>query len=235
MTRVATVATRGIDGAILHVKASIDGRAGPTVAGVSEREAAEMRRRLEGALESIGEAGAARRMRIEVEPADEHGRGVYDLAALLAALAETGRIGDLGDTLVRAAIDERGTVRETRGTVCAAAVAARERHTLVLASGDLREAGLVQGTRAVPVSTVREALDWADGERDTVIARPGAKAPDTLTLDAAERGAPPPARNRDSESRGARRRRRGGRRRPDADPRRHDATPARCCCLHPCR
>ena len=182
MTKATTATSSGIKGRLMQVSAARNGGTGLEIRGVPERAAAEMAWRIESAVRAAGAKGTAGGMRIEVEPASAAGHHLWDMACALAVLAEAGRAKPPGETIVIGTLHQDGKTGLVTSTTPIAALARDEARPLMLPAANLREAAIVNGNGVVPVADIGEAVEWLNGERDTVCARPGPSRPEGLDM-----------------------------------------------------
>ncbi len=176
LARALGLALSGVDAHLVEVEAHLSqGLPGMSIVGLGDAAVSESRDRVRAAIMNSGARWPQQRITVGLSPASLHKRGSgLDLAIASAILAADGQIpGDgLGDVLVFAELGLDGRVRPVRGAVVAAVAAARAgRERIAVALGNLAEAGVVPGVRAIGVHSL---LHWAQVLRgDEAPALPG--------------------------------------------------------------
>ena len=131
------------------------------ITGLPDGAVRESRERVCAALAQSGFEVPARRIIVNLGPADLRKAGTaFDLPIALALLAATAQLAPeaLAGALVVGELGLDGTVRAVRGALPVARLAVAEGRTLVLPASVAGEAGLVPATRARAVRTLREAV-----------------------------------------------------------------------------
>ncbi len=168
---VESVALVGMDGHRIQVEVSVTpGLPTFTIVGLPDPSIQEARERVRSALIASGEDWPQMRITANLSPAHLRKTGsAFDLAVALGILVATGRLAQdrvtgmsfLGE------LSLNGIVRRVRG-VLPAAIAAAEAGvaTLMVPSGNAREAAAVSGPAVFPVDTLGEAVRFLRGESD---------------------------------------------------------------------
>ena len=163
----------GIDAYRVVVEVDV-GKGNPAVniVGLPEGAVKESRERVRAALTNSGFWFPQTRVTINLAPADIKKEGVaLDLPIALALLMATGEIRT--DRLNRFALAGElgldGSVRPVRGAL-SLAFGAREAKMegLILPSDNADEAAIVEGVNIIPVSSLREARDFIEGDKQIV-------------------------------------------------------------------
>jgi magnesium chelatase family protein len=161
---------QGIDGLLVEVEVDLGhGMARFSIVGLPEGAVRESKDRVRSALKNGGYRVTARRITVNLAPADVKKDGAaFDLPIALGMLAAS---GDLPKDLLRsyASIGELsldGRVKPVRGALpVAAAVRSSGLRGLLVPPDNAREAAVVQGLDVIPVPTLAEALQFLRGER----------------------------------------------------------------------
>jgi magnesium chelatase family protein len=136
--------------------------------GLPDGAVRESRERVTSALNNTGFSLPCRRITVNLAPADEPKSGSgFDLPIALAILEADGRLAGPLDGRPRAALGELaldGRVRPVRGVLpAAAALAALGAEQVLVAAENAREAALVGSLAAIPVRSLRAAVDHVSG------------------------------------------------------------------------
>ena len=153
VVRVATVAFQGIEARPVDVQVQIsNGEVRFSVVGLGDKAVTESRERVRSALTASGLALPARRITVNLAPADMPKEGShYDLPIALGILAASGLID--GQRLARfefaGELSLSGSLRPVRGALAMALAlhTAQVQTSLVLPPGSAEEAALVPGSR----------------------------------------------------------------------------------------
>jgi len=170
LASISSMGLTGIEGYKMTVEAySADGMPMFEIVGLPDAAVKESRERVRAAMASCGLAFPVARLTVNLAPADVKKEGpAYDLPIALAILASSGVLdADKFDGL--AAVGElslSGNVVAVRGAL-SMAIAARGCGVkrLLLPAENAKEAACVEGLEILPVSHLREAIDWLRGKR----------------------------------------------------------------------
>jgi len=168
LAKVYSCALVGLDGALVEVEVDISpGLPSITVVGLPDAAVTEARERVRPAIRNSGYDFPARRITVNLTPADLKKEGpAYDLAIALGVLLATGQVAaDVSNCLVLGELSLDGTVRHTPGILPMVATA-RERGlgTVFVPAEDAREAGLVVGLDIRPVASLAQLAAHLQGE-----------------------------------------------------------------------
>ncbi|MFP4244890.1 MAG: YifB family Mg chelatase-like AAA ATPase [Ectothiorhodospira sp.] len=173
---VISRAQLGIQAPPVHIEVHLaNGLPGVNIVGLPETAVKESRDRVKAALATGGFEFPARRITVNLAPADlpkEGGR--FDLGIALGILAASGQIpGEaLADTEFLGELGLTGELRPAGGVLPAAMAAARDGRTLVVAREDAEEAALVDGARILPATHLLAVCAHLHG-RDPLPPHPG--------------------------------------------------------------
>ena len=166
---VASATLHGLEGRVIRVEADVaPGLPGCTMVGLPDTAMTEARERVRGAIRNAGYTWPARRITINLAPADLRKAGAsLDLAMAVAILlgSEQGRAGSahpalLGELLLG------GEVAPVPGILpMVAALRAGGVRRVVVPTGAANEARLVEGVEIVGVATLAEAADVVQGRQ----------------------------------------------------------------------
>ena len=171
VSRVKSFATVGVDA--LEVIVEVDASRGlpsVVVVGLPDSAVKESRERVRSALINSGFKFPLKKVVVNLAPADLRKEGtVYDLPIALAILACEGalRPGRLNSYLIAGELGLGGELYPVKGAL-SGALLARELGLkgIVLPAGNSQEALLVDGIDVIPVSSLKEAVAFLNGEVD---------------------------------------------------------------------
>ena len=171
LARVHTASLLGLTALPITVEVDL-ARGLPTfhLVGLPDGAVRESRERVTAALGNSGFALPVRRITVNLAPADEPKRGSgFDLPIALAILEADGSLAASPAAGPLAALGELaldGRVRPVRGVLPAtAALAASGASQVLVAAENAREAALVRSVEAIPVASLRAAVDHLSGRR----------------------------------------------------------------------
>jgi magnesium chelatase family protein len=169
LARVHTASLLGLTARPITVEVDL-ARGLPTfhLVGLPDGVVRESRERVTAALSNSGFALPLRRITVNLAPADEPKRGSgFDLPIALAILQADGTLAPGGRGSPLAAVGELaldGRVRPVRGVLPAtAALAALGASQVLVAAENAREAALVRSVDAIPVGSLRAAVEHVSG------------------------------------------------------------------------
>jgi magnesium chelatase family protein len=192
---LAIVHSRGLDGlsappVAVEVHLS-GGLPNVTLVGLPDTEVKEARDRVRAALQNSGFEFPARRITVNLAPADlpkESGR--FDLPIALGILAASNQIPDeaLGEYEFAGELSLSGRLRPIRGALAMVLAAGRRDGGFVLPRESAREAALAQGARILAAESLLEVCAHLSGQRllEACPAASGAPDPEALAPDLAE-------------------------------------------------
>ena len=173
----------GVEGLPVRVEVDVAfGLPALTIVGLAGSQVQEARERVRSALRNSGFEVPARRITINLSPADlpKDGTG-YDLPIAVGILAASGQLHNVERLRATALVGELGldgVVRAVPGTMALAAASyAAGIPSLVVAAGATGEAATVSGLRVHGAGSLGEAVAHLAGVRDLALAEPTALPP----------------------------------------------------------
>lgn len=170
MARVVSSTLHGIDGLVVEVEVDLSwGPARFAIVGLAEGAVRESKDRVRSALRNGGYRVRARRIIVNLAPADVKKDGAaFDLPIALGMLAASGELS--GERLhTYASVGELsldGRVKSVRGALpFAAAARTHGLRGLLVPPDNAREAAVIHGIEVIPVPSLAEAFDFLRGER----------------------------------------------------------------------
>src|SRR5512139_1185597 len=170
LARVLSSAVFGIDAYVVEVEVDI-AQGLPTFAtvGLPEGAVRESKDRVKSALKNAGYDFPARRITVNLAPADIKKEGAsFDLPMAIGILAATGviRHDRLKDYLLLGELSLDGGVKPVRGSL-SVAVAAKKAALkgIVVPLENVREGAVVEGIDVIGVSELAEVVDFLNGEK----------------------------------------------------------------------
>ena len=178
---VLSAALMGVDAYQVKVESHLEnGLPAFAVVGLPDNAVRESRERVTAAVKNSGFVFPNRRITVNLAPADVHKEGSgFDLPMALAILAASGQLQskDLLTTAILGELALDGKIRPIRGALCIANSLRREGvKRLIVPEENASEAALISEVAVYPMSCMRDAVDFLNGE-DPV-------APFTADLDA---------------------------------------------------
>ncbi len=170
LARVLSGATIGLESVIIEVQVDIASSGLPSFAivGLPDKAVEEAKERVRSALKNSGADFPARRITINLAPADLPKVGPsYDLPIALGILVASGQISaNLENTLVLGELSLDGSVRHTNG-VLAMAMLAKEKKIkkIFLPAVNSEEASVIGDLEIYPVSSVLELFYHLQGTK----------------------------------------------------------------------
>jgi magnesium chelatase family protein len=171
----------GLDGRVIRVEVDVaNGLPGLTIVGLPDAALSEARERVRSAIRNSGFDYPARRITVNLAPAELRKAGAsFDLAIALGVLIGDGEIPPAAiPWAVLGELSLGGEVRPVPGVLPMVAVlAAAGRTRIAIPAANLPEASLVRGADAVPVETLADAVRLiAPRSRRARVAPPMARA-----------------------------------------------------------
>ncbi|MCS7197761.1 MAG: YifB family Mg chelatase-like AAA ATPase [Candidatus Bipolaricaulota bacterium] len=159
----------GIDAELIEVQCDIAlGLPTFTIVGLPQKEVQESRERIRSALKNAGFDFPAKRITVNLAPADLPKEGVgLDLPLALAILVATGQISGerLAEFLSLGELSLDGEVRPVKG-VLPIALAARKNNLkgVIVPMGNAKEAAIVSNLEVYAVENLQQAIAFLNGE-----------------------------------------------------------------------
>lgn len=168
-SRVLSGAVHGIDALLVEVEADfLPGLPRLDIVGLAEGPVRESKERVRAAVKNSGFRLPSSRIVINLAPADVKKEGsAYDLPIALGILANQGLLpaDRLGQFLVLGELSLDGRVKRVRGALPIAAAARRYGlRGVVLPQENVREAAVVDGIDAIPVTSLVETVGFLLGQ-----------------------------------------------------------------------
>jgi magnesium chelatase family protein len=160
----------GIDASLVEVQCDI-ARGLPSfrIVGLPEKEVQESRERIRSAIKNTGFEFPAKRITINLAPADIPKEGVgLDLPLALSILKATDQIqmeGDLEEYLFLGELSLDGEIRGVRGVLPIAISACNSVKGMILSQENANEAAVVEGLEVFPVNSLKEAIEFLEGHQ----------------------------------------------------------------------
>lgn len=168
LAKVISCAVIGLEGALVEVEVDISpGLPTFTIVGLPDTAVQEARERVRPAIRNSGCVFPARRITVNLAPADLKKEGpAYDLPIAIGILLSSEQVAaDVSHTLFLGELSLDGSLRHTHGILPMVALA-REKGigTIVVPEADAGEASLVEGLTLIPVSSLSQLLSYLRGE-----------------------------------------------------------------------
>lgn len=180
LANLTSFAIHGINAFPVQVEVDVmdvpdESKATWNIVGLGDMAVREARERVKAALKNSGLALSKKRAVVNLAPADMKKEGSHlDLPMALAALMATGRIKNPRRGFAAAGeLSLRGELQPLAGAL-PLAIGAREQgfEGVILPAHNAREAAHIEGIAAIPVETLREAVNFLNGDTDIFPAAP---------------------------------------------------------------
>ncbi len=167
LSRIHSAALVGVDAVPVEVEVDVSfGLPAFAIAGLAATSEQDARERVRAAVKNSQGTVPARRILVNLAPADIRKEGAgFDLPIALGLLLATGQLrpGALDGTMAVGELSLDGRVRPTHGVLPVAMLARRlEVHRLLVPDANATEAAAAGGA-VVPVETLREAVEMLEG------------------------------------------------------------------------
>ena len=177
ISRSYTVAFEGVEARIVEVQCAVSpGVPGFSIVGLPDKAVSEARDRVRAALSAMSIALPAKRITINLSPADLPKEGShFDLPIALALLAAAGalRNEDVAEVVSLGELSLDGGLVAVTGALPASLAAAAEDRMLICPADTGREAAWVADTKVIAPGHLGDAIAHLNGDRPLDIARPG--------------------------------------------------------------
>ncbi|HET7685427.1 MAG TPA: YifB family Mg chelatase-like AAA ATPase [Candidatus Limnocylindria bacterium] len=182
LAQVNTATVVGVDAVPVRVEVDVAfGLPGLTIVGLAGGAVLEARERVRSAIRNSGFEVPARRITVNLAPADLPKEGTaYDLAIAIGILAASGQLphAEVGETALLAELALDGGLRRLPGALALVDAARRAGlHEAVVAGEAVAEAAAVAGIAVVGAATLGEAIAHLSGARLPVAAPPPVPPP----------------------------------------------------------
>ena len=188
LARVRSATLSGVEAATVFVEVDVaSGLPSFTTVGLPDSTVRESRDRVRAAIRNVGLEFPIDRITVNLAPAELRKEGAaFDLPVAVGILSATGLVkpGRLDRALVMGELSLDGSVRPVRGVLPIAIHARREGFAPLLVPADnAAEASVVSGVEVIAISTLHDAVEYLNGERDIAPARPDGEAAGPLRAD----------------------------------------------------
>jgi magnesium chelatase family protein len=170
LAKVLSCTVVGLQGRLVEVEVDLGGAGVPslTIVGLPDAAVRESAERVRSALKNSGFALPARRIVVNLAPADVRKEGpAFDLPIAIGLLLATGRVvADVSDSVFLGELSLDGTLRHTHGVLPMVGFAREQGlRAAYVPAEDAAEAALVEGMRVVPASSLGELAEHLAGIR----------------------------------------------------------------------
>jgi magnesium chelatase family protein len=176
LAETMSASIRGVEAVPVRVEVDVAfGLPGLTIVGLAGSAVQEARERVRSAVRNSGFEVPARRITVNLAPADLPKEGTaHDLAIGVGLLAASGQLeADLGSTALLGELALDGSLRPVAGTLALVAAARQAGHrAAVVAADDLVEAAAVPGIAVHGARTLGDAVAHLSGVRPLGVATP---------------------------------------------------------------
>ena len=160
-------AVHGVDARTIMVEVSVDQGLRFFMSGLPDNAVKESQHRVESALKSADFFMPRKKTVVNLAPADIRKEGsAYDLGIALCILKASGQIVTerLEQFIIMGELALDGTLRPIKGVLPIAIQARRENFKgFILPADNAKEAAIVDGLEVFPVNTLREAVNFLEG------------------------------------------------------------------------
>jgi len=177
VARAYTVAFEGISARLVEVQCALSpGMPAFTIVGLPDKAVSEARERVRAAFSAMAIALPARKITVNLSPADLPKEGShFDLAIALAVLAAMDVLPaeQVAEVVAFGELSLDGTLQPVAGALPAAVTAAGEGRGLVCAAGSGPEAAWVDAAAVVPAESLGAVIGHLGGRAPLALALPG--------------------------------------------------------------
>lgn len=169
LAKVTSAALVGLDSVLIEVEIDIASQGLPsfTIVGLPDKAVEEARERVRAALKNSGADFPAKRITVNLAPADLPKEGPsYDLPIALGILIASGQLAqETKSSMVIGELALDGSVRKSHG-ILSHALLAREKHIdhLFIPSGNAQEASCIAGITIFPVDNLGILMHHLSGD-----------------------------------------------------------------------
>jgi len=170
LAKLRSMAVLGIDAFEVAIEADVyEMMPGFTIVGLPDGAVKESRERVLSAIKNCGFEFPARKITINMAPADVRKEGsAFDLPIAVGTLIASSQIfaDSADDYIMVGELSLDGTVKRVKGML-SMAVTAREMGVkgMIVPKDNAREAGVAEGVNVYPVETLGDAIDLLTGEK----------------------------------------------------------------------
>ncbi len=160
-------AVHGVDARTITVEVNVGQGTRFWITGLPDSAVKESEHRVESALKTFGYYMPRQKTVVNLAPADLRKEGSsYDLPIALCVLKSSGQINtdNLEQYVIMGELSLDGTLRPIKGVLPIAIQARKEGFKgFILPKDNAREAAIVNSLEVIPVSTLKEAIDFLEG------------------------------------------------------------------------
>jgi magnesium chelatase family protein len=169
LAKVMSSAVVGLDAVPIEVEVDIAAQGLPnfTVVGLPDKAVEEAKERVRAALKNSGADFPAKRITVNLAPADLKKEGSsHDLAIALGILIASGQLeADIKDALFSGELSLDGRIRPINGALPQAIMAEKKKFTRIfLPAENAAEAAIVHGVEVFPVATLLDLFNGLRGD-----------------------------------------------------------------------
>ncbi|RPH96943.1 ATP-binding protein, partial [candidate division KSB1 bacterium] len=166
---ILSAALLGVDAYQVKVESHLEnGQVAFTVVGLPDNAVKESRERVSAAIKNSGFVFPNRRITVNLAPADVRKEGsAFDLPMALGILCASGQVtvDRLASTAVLGELALDGKIRPVRGALPIASSLKHEGiERLIVPNENASEAALVQGIQVFPIASLRDVVDFLNGD-----------------------------------------------------------------------
>lgn len=168
LAKIYSGALVGLDSVLVDVEVDVATQGLPsfTIVGLGDKAIDESRERVRSAIKNTGADFPARRLTVNLAPADLPKEGAtYDLPIAVGLLIASGQIAvDVTKTLIIGELSLDGNLRHTAG-ILPMVMLAKEKgfNEILVPKINAKEAAIVAGINVIPVGSLREVFDHLSG------------------------------------------------------------------------
>lgn len=173
---VRSGALKGVDAYLVEVEVDlISSLPMFSTVGLAEGAVKESKDRVRSAIKNCGYVFPAKRITVNLAPADiPKGGTSFDLPIAIGILLENGEVqpARLADYVLIGELSLDGQLRPVKGTLPIATMARQNGiRGVIVPRENAKEAAVVEGVEVLPVHTLREVVEFLNGEREIVPTR----------------------------------------------------------------
>lgn len=187
VTRAYTVAFEGVEARIVEVQCAVaPGLPAFSIVGLADKAVSEARDRVRSALSSMSIALPAKRITVNLSPADLPKEGShFDLPIAIALLAAIDVLPpeDIENMVALGELSQDGSIIPVIGALPAALAAAEENRALLCPRACGAEAACVGATQVLAAATLAEVIQHFTGQSPLQPANPGEVGPGKIGRD----------------------------------------------------
>ncbi|MFP3975238.1 MAG: YifB family Mg chelatase-like AAA ATPase [Dehalococcoidia bacterium] len=168
LAKVISAAVVGLEGQLVEVEVDISpGLPSMTIVGLADTAIQESRERVRSAIRNAGYTFPARRITVNMAPADLKKAGpVYDLSIAVGILLSSEQVSfDTSNALFVGELSLDGSLHHTQGVLSMVSLAKEKGLSPVfIPAVNAKEAAMVQGVTVIPVESLTQLVDHMRGE-----------------------------------------------------------------------